>query len=1064
MAGEVIIGAVVQEILNRVISLAAQGIHLTKKLTAELENLESTLKMIQDVIEDARSREVKEQGAREWLKKLKDVAYDAEDVLDEFATETQLRKMTKKKREKVRKFFSSSNLIVVYSKMAHRIKSINASFDKLQKQANMIQLARTVANTRGRGAADSSQIMHRVTHSKVNELEVVGRDADKEKIVNILINDQNEKAAISVLPIVRMGGLGKTTLAQLAFNDKSVKAHFDKRMWVCVTENFNIHKILKEILENLGERDALTNLDVMIHCLEEQLGGKKFLLVLDDVWNEEKSKWDILKDYLLTMQTAKGSKIIVTTRKDGVGKIMGTLPMHHLELLSEKDSWSIFKNRAFAAGGAPETPRLVEIGKEIVKKCDGLPLAAKALGGLMYSKKEEEEWVCVQNSEIWDLPESESYGILPALRLSYDHLPPHLKQCFTYCSLYPKGQTMDKERLIQEWMAHGFIQQQVQGSTSVSGEEMEDIGNDYFNNLLWNSFFQDVEMNRVAGDIETVKMHDLVYDLAQHVSKAECVISTEKDEDLDRVQGRSTPITWDLDVRHMSVHHQMLKRILLEAASSSSSSSPSPTYDQLHKLRTCLVFFIAGYLDDVNDFLEDFCRIETVFFKCKCLRVLDLSGIWLRPHFPASISNFKLLRFLDLSESEIETLPESITSLCNLQTLRLKNCRRLKELPKEMRKLINLRHLDLLNCINLQQMPVEMGRLRCLQTLSRFVVGQGAGHGITELQHLINLRGCLTIANLENVSSVREGKEANIKDKQNIQILDLVWSSWYINLDTNTIDDDDNDDHDVLLEGLQPHPNLKGLRIANFKGTKFPLWIVEIHSFLPNLVQIYLIRCRRLENVPMLGYLPLLISLHIEGMDFKCIQFYGVVNNSNCSNAVVGRGGGDHEATTVTLFPSLERLWLKDMPNLVEWKEASPSCSSNSIFPCLEHFIIQNCPKLTVTPNCLLPSLKGLVIESSNALLLKQGGSFVANLMSLVSLGIIKCDELKVLPEWLLQNNKNTLRELQITHCPKLEPLPMERLQVLFTSLQWLNITDCPLMPDVSCLDDFQKLLGPERK
>nr|DAD31721.1 TPA_asm: hypothetical protein HUJ06_010572 [Nelumbo nucifera] len=353
-----------------------------------------------------------------------------------------------------------------------------------------------------------------------------------------------------------------------------------------------------------------------------------------------------------------------------------------------------------------------------------------------------------------------------------------------------------------------------------------------------------------------------------------------------------------------------------------------------------------------------------------------------------------------------------------------------------------------------------MGRLRCLQTLPIFAVGQGVGHGITELQHLINLRGWLSITKLENVSSVREAKEANIKDKQNIQRLDLVWGSW-CNLDTNTIDDDI--EHDIL-EALQPHPNLKGLQITDFKGSRFPLWIIEIDSFLPNLVEIYLMACWRLENVPMLGHLPLLKDLWLQEMAFNYIQFHGVVNNCNNRNAGHGDAGSGNRARTVTLFPSLKHLWLIDIPNLVEWKEASSSCSSNSIFPCLEEFTIENCPKLTVTPNRLFPSLEALVIESKNALLIKGGGSFVANLRSLVGLQIINCEELTVLPEWLLQNNKNSLRQLQITDCPRLEPIPMERLQVLFTSLQWLNITGCPLMPDVSCLDDFQKLLGQERK
>nr|DAD31720.1 TPA_asm: hypothetical protein HUJ06_010571 [Nelumbo nucifera] len=459
MAGDLLIGVVAPEILSRVITFAAQGINLTRNFKAEIEDLKVKLETIQDVIEDAQNRQVKEQSVRKWLKQLEDVAYDAEDVLDEITTHTQLQKMMNKKRE----------------------------------------------------------------------------------------------------------------------------------------------KILKEILKSLVERNTLTNLDVILRCLQENLGGKKFLLVLDEVWNEERSKWDILKDYLLKTQAAKGSKIVVTTRKVEVAKTIGTFPLH-----------------PFAEGGALETPKLVEIGREIADKCKGLPLAAKALGGLMYSKKEEEEWVSVQNSEIWDLSESESSGILPALMLSYDHLPSHLKQCVAYCSLYPKGFMIDKIALIQQWMAQGFIQHQ--GSTLGEGrKEMEDIGNDYFNHLLWNSFFQDVEMDRF-GDIKAVKMHDLVYDLTHHVSKAECITSIEKGQDLDRVQGR-TPITCD-DVRHMSVHHRKLTKILSEASSSS-------TYDhRLYKLRTCIVW--RYYDEDVEEFLQNF-SVDKKLFKFKYLRFLALGQLWVRP-------------------------------------------------------------------------------------------------------------------------------------------------------------------------------------------------------------------------------------------------------------------------------------------------------------------------------------------------------------------------------------------------------------------------------------------------
>ncbi|XP_019052055.1 PREDICTED: putative disease resistance protein RGA3 [Nelumbo nucifera] len=525
-------------------------------------------------------------------------------------------------------------------------------------------------------------------------------------------------------------------------------------------------------------------------------------------------------------------------------------------------------------------------------------------------------------------------------------------------------------------------------------------------------------------------MHDLVHDLAQHVSKAECLTSVENRE-VEDVTATSAvkdekveELTVTSDVRHLSVYAPNLPKIL----------EVSESYEA-NKLRTCLLWLSFDDLMQVSDLLEDFS--VQMLLKFKCLHVLDLVGI---TQLPSSIGEFRLLRYLDLSENQCRTLPESITTLFNLQTLRLWNCRKLKVLPKEMRKLINLRHLDLFGCISLQEMPIEMGRLRCLQTLPMFIVGRDIGQGIEELQHLTNLRGLLAITNLENTSSAKRAQDAKLEDKQNIQRLDLEWCRTF---GSNTNDDVPDDD---VLEELQPHPNLKGLQISNFWGSRYPRWIREIDSFLPNLVGISLHGCLRWDNVPTLGHLKLLKILDLHQMKFRRIQFHGV-SSSNTGSV----GGGDNEATTNTLFPSLKNLWLTDMPMLRQWMEAS-TCSSS--FPCLEKLIIKKCPMFTVTPNCLLPSLKILRIESCNARLLNEG-SFAANLTSLTSLQISECENLTVLQEWLLMNNKNSLRHLTITKCRMLEAIPREKLQVL-TSLKMLRIIDCRPMPDILCLEDLQ--------
>ncbi|OVA08791.1 Disease resistance protein [Macleaya cordata] len=228
---------------------------------------------------------------------------------------------------------------------------------------------------------------NRETTSFVEDSEVVGRDIDKSKIVNMLLmtigssssslsnyNKQEENEKLSVIPIVGMGGLGKTTLAQSVYNYESVKKHFELRIWVYVSVDFDVKRLLREIILSItgSKCDDASSMDVMVRRVHESLTGKKFLLVLDDLWNVNHEKWEKLKS-LLTIGD-QGSKIIVTTRSNVVASIVrGVIPQYNLQQLSDDECWFIIRQRAFAPGGAIETPNLVAIGKEIVKKCGGLP-------------------------------------------------------------------------------------------------------------------------------------------------------------------------------------------------------------------------------------------------------------------------------------------------------------------------------------------------------------------------------------------------------------------------------------------------------------------------------------------------------------------------------------------------------------------------------------------------------------------------------------------------------------------------------------------------------------------
>ncbi|KAH0698613.1 hypothetical protein KY284_012828 [Solanum tuberosum] len=287
----------------------------------------------------------------------------------------------------------------------------------------------------------------------------------------------------------------------MIFNDERVTKHFNPKIWVCVSDDFDEKRLIKTIIGSI-ERSSpdVEDLATFQKKVQELLNGKRYLLVLDDVWNDDLEKWAKLRAVLKV--GSRGASILATTRLEKVGSIMGTSQSYHLSNLSPHDGLLLFMQRAFGQQ-REANPNLVAIGKEIVKKCGGVPLVAKTLGGLLHFKREESEWEHVRDNEIWSLPQDES-SILPALRLSCHHLPLDLRQCFAYCAVFPKDTKMIKENVITLWMAHGFL-------LSKGNLELEDVGNEVWSELYLRSFFQEIE---VKSGKTYFKMHDLIHDLA----------------------------------------------------------------------------------------------------------------------------------------------------------------------------------------------------------------------------------------------------------------------------------------------------------------------------------------------------------------------------------------------------------------------------------------------------------------------------------------------------------------------------------------------------------------------
>jgi hypothetical protein len=440
--------------------------------------------------------------------------------------------------------------------------------------------------------------------------------------------------------------------------------------------------------------------------LKEKLQGKKFLVVLDDLWNDDYSNWFIVRAPFLV--GAPGSKIIITTRSLKVSLMTGTIQAHSLPLLSNDDCLSIFTQHALGASNFNAHSNLQDIGEKFVERCKGLPLAARTLGGLLRTiKKERNEWEDVLKSKIWDIPEARS-GIVPALMLSYHHLPSHLKRCFMYCSILPEDYEFKEQELILLWMAEGLIQ------PPEGDKQMEDLGSEYFQDLLSRSFFQQSSTKKLqhempwwnASNHSSMKkprfvMHDLIKDLAQLVAGDICF---RMEDGILGSNGRRLP--------KKSRHSSYL----------GGQYNISKNFEPFFELK-CLRTFLP-LPRPRQCYLTHSVPLQ-LLSELKSLRALSLSGYYI-VELPDSIGDLKHLRYLDLSYTRIRGLPESTTTLCNLQTMILEGCSSLKKLPSNLGNLVNLRHLNILDTDELEGMPPQIGKLTHLQTLSNLIVGKGS--------------------------------------------------------------------------------------------------------------------------------------------------------------------------------------------------------------------------------------------------------------------------------------------------------------------------------------------------
>ncbi|KAM3733741.1 hypothetical protein ACB098_11G160000 [Castanea mollissima] len=952
-----------------------------KDIDGSLKKLKKLLRSANVVLVDAEEKQYTNLSVKEWLDELKHAVYVADDILDEIGYEAL--------RCKVSGFIPTS---VVSFKS--ELETILNELESLTKEKDDLGLEKVAGGVPPRP----------LTNFLPEEYGVFGRDNDMEAIFQKFESDDAAVNGLCVVPIVGMGGIGKTTLARLIYNDKRVEEYFDLKAWVCVSENFDSFKIAKAIFEQVTSSACeIQDISLLQNKMKEKFMEKKIFLVLDDVWNESyNDSVELLKVFRCG---AKETKIIVTTRSEIVASNVRTVAAFHLKQLLDEECWSLFEKHAFINGKASEFPILEDIGKKIVQKCKGLPLAAKTLGGLLRCEQDPREWTMILKSDIWNLPE-EKNSILPALRLSYHYLPSHLKRCFTYCSIFPKDYEFEREQLVLLWMAQDFLQQ------SIGNEEMEDIGKRYFDDLVSRSLFQ-----QSSTDKSRFIMHDLINDLATFISGEFC-FRLEGDNELNEITEKTLHFSYYDDEFDDSKKFEIpyvakgLRTFLRDLEYSWQE------HDNIGKM--------------VGDLLEEF----------KALRVLSLSDIRVM-ELPNFVDNLKHLRYLNIRWTKIKHLPDSLCNLYYLQTLILS--RHITKLPTNMSKLINLRYLDNSEA-KMEEMPPHMDKLKNLRKLRVFGVGKhDDGSSIKELGELQHLSGKLSLLNLENVQCInKDTTEVILKNKQDLSELKLEWKCDH--------GAEDSENERILLEQLCPCTNLNSLTITNYEGTSFPKWLGD--SSFSKMVSIQLRNCDNCFSLPPLGQLPDLKSLQIEcfgKISSVGPEFYGnTINPFRVLECLSFQNMREWQVWVIfegEIFSRLRELYINGCPKLSGGLPVQlPSLTQLDIRRC-EQLVasLPNSPalhklacvgKIQIPSGHDYPSLKIVCIAGGSDSILSLPPEFA----SLTHLEFFVCPDLISFPSGGLCSPN--LSEIVIGHCRNLKSLP-EGMNTLLPSLVRLELLWC---------------------
>ncbi|KAG8382386.1 hypothetical protein BUALT_Bualt05G0072000 [Buddleja alternifolia] len=770
--------AAVGFLLDSVTELLKSYVSLISSAEDEFKNLRKDLAMLKGYLQDAAKEPQKKESFREVERQIRDVVYYAEDTIDTCLTER-----------------SRSKILKIGISLAKQVKALRED-----KVIPMLETARKafvdIQRAEGSNKGGEQPLVKQRKAPSIRKDNVVGFEDEEKTLMGYLLDDQAEE--LDVISIIGMPGLGKTTLAWKIFDGPDIRYEFPTRIWIYVSQVFNKKDVFLNIMKRFTGNDmSYLSEQELAGAVSESLKNGKFLLVLDDVWTPE--AWNEIRNALPTNNSL--GRVLITSREKKVGLHANPhREPHMLRFLTEEESWKLLQYEVFGRLDS-YPPQLEEIGQYIAKQCDGLPLAAVIIGGILtdqFSRPRavsviKEAWTKVSENVSRQVKDYKGQNILEIVEMSYDNLPDEFRDCFIYLGVFPEDYMIPAWTLTHLWISEGFIQRR-------EGLSLEESAEEILNELISRNLVM-VDKTNLSGDVKIIRVHDVIREFCK--SRAGV-----KEHNLfeEIIMSNDYPPISDI---------QMYRRICIH--------SHLPTFLSKKPKDLRARSFLCFYKEPID---LPATYISTISDACSLLRVFESKSFKFH-QFPAKVTKLIHLRYITLSCDELNVLPKTISELWNLQTLVVDTKSRTLTIKASLWKMIQLRHVKTKASIILPVQDEGRGGDN-LQTLSRLSPEECTKNIFNKARNLkiLGVRGKIDLfcsaKSLENVESLE-----NLK---------LVNDSYYDSATEN------------VLRSFQRNSFPKKLRRLTISD--FIFWEASHDSF-PSLRCLVLKNCQQLRRIPL---------------------------------------------------------------------------------------------------------------------------------------------------------------------------------------------------------------------